>query len=229
MIRFKHPFTCIVAGPSCAGKSTFCIRFLKNLESVSTEFKFAGGIVWCYSEKNAVPEKYLKELKKKIKYHEGVPDAKYFANLHGQPTLVILDDLLNEAYSQAVSDLFTRGSHYRNISVFLITQNLFQKAQHARTISLNAKYMVALKNIRDQVPFVFLARQIFPKDSDGLYKAYLDATEKPHGYMVLDLTQDTDNLIRFRTRIFPEEYPPLIYAPVGNEKDKIEIQAKTHK
>jgi hypothetical protein len=64
--------------------------------------------VWCYSEKNAVSEKYLKELKKKIEYHEGVPDPKFFENLHGQPTVVIVDDLLNEAYSKAVSDLFTR-------------------------------------------------------------------------------------------------------------------------
>jgi hypothetical protein len=64
---------------------------------------------------------------------------------------------------------------------------------------------------------MFLARQVLPEDSKGLYQAYLDATQRPHGYLVLDLAQDTDNRLRFRTNIFPLEYPPAVYAEVGNE------------
>jgi len=56
---------------------------------------------------------------KKIRYNEGVPAD--LENAHGKPCLIILDDLLNDAYSKEVCDLFTKGSHHRNISWILIT------------------------------------------------------------------------------------------------------------
>jgi hypothetical protein len=70
---------------------------------------------------------------------------------------------------------------------------------------------------------MFLAHQVLPEDSKGLYKAYLDATQKPHGYLVLDLAQNTDNRLRFRTIIFRSEYPPAVYAEVGKETLKVEL------
>src|SRR5215468_6764457 len=104
MITFKHPFTCIVSGPTGSGKSTFCIQLLKNLDTLCSEKNFAGGIVWCYSERTAVPSKQLAELRnKKIVYHEGVPDENFFeANNNGETSLIILDDLLQSAYSEDV-------------------------------------------------------------------------------------------------------------------------------
>jgi hypothetical protein len=33
-IRFKHPFTCIIGGPTWSGESTFCIRFLQNFDTL---------------------------------------------------------------------------------------------------------------------------------------------------------------------------------------------------
>jgi hypothetical protein len=112
--------------------------------------------------------------------------------MHRAIRLIILDDLLTETYSKDVSVLFTKGSHHRNISVILIAQNLFHQGRNARDI-LNAKYLGLLKNVRDKNQFTYLARQLFPEDSDGLYKAYLDATQRPHGYLLLDLSQDTDD------------------------------------
>ena len=127
--------------------------------------------------------------------------------------LVILDVVLNEVYSKEVCNLFTKGSHHRNISVILITQNLFHQAKYCRDISLNAKYIVLLKNTRDKNQFTHLGHQVYPEDSAGLYKAYLEATTKPHGYLVLDLSQDTDDRLRFRNNIFADEVPPAFYTP----------------
>ena len=97
---------------------------------------------------------------------------------------MIIDDLLNDVYSKQVCDLFTKGSHHRNISVILNTQNFFHQGRYCRDISLNAKYLVLLKNVRDKNQFMYLARQVYAENSASLYKAYLDATKRPvTGYL----------------------------------------------
>jgi len=109
-IKFKHPFSCIVSGPSGSGKSSFTLRLVQRLDSLCTEHKFSGGIIWCYSEKSALPRQKLAAIHKNVSYHKGVPQN--FGNDHGRPCPIILDDLLNEVYSKDVCDLFTKGSHY---------------------------------------------------------------------------------------------------------------------
>jgi hypothetical protein len=74
--------------------------------------------------------------------------------------------------------VFTKGSHHRKNSVILITQNFFHEGRYCRDISLKAKYIVVMKNVRDK-KFCHLARELYPEASDGLFKAYLDATERP--------------------------------------------------
>jgi len=118
--------------------------------------------------------------------------------------------------------MFTRGSHHRNISVNLITQNLFHQGRNCRDISLNAHYVVALINERDKNQFMYLANEVYPEDSLGLYNAYLDATYKPQDYLILDLTQDSDGDLQLRTIIYPEEYPPVLYSDIGDETFEVE-------
>ena len=137
-LRFKHPFTCIVAGPTGSGKTSFCIKLLHNLDSLCTESQFKGGIIWCFSEATAVPREQLNKLGRNITYQEGLPEN--FDNAKGEPSLITLDYMLNEVYSKEVCDLFTKGSHHRNISVLLLTQNIFHQPSHCSDISLNAKY-----------------------------------------------------------------------------------------
>ena len=38
-----------------------------------------------------------------------------------------------------------------------------------------------------------------------MMQGYKDATGKPHGYLLVDLTQSMDNRYRLRTKIFPGE------------------------
>jgi hypothetical protein len=215
-LKLQHPFTIIVAGPSYSGKSTFVTKFIKCRNKVC-DIKFKN-IVWCHGEDSA-PRRL-----KKVSFFEGVPE---FTNPDNIPTLFVLDDLMNEAYSKRVSELFTKGSHHRNISVILITQNLFHQAKDSRDISLNSKYITVFKNPRDKTQIVHLGRQVYPENSPSFHKAYLDATKDPHSYLFLDLTQNINNLLRFRTKIFPGEIT-VVYAPVnGNEPIEIPVTLPT--
>jgi len=70
---------------------------------------------------------------------------------------------------------------------------------------------------------MFLARHVYPESSNSLCKAYLDATRKPHGYLLLDLSHHTDDRLRFRTEIFPTEQT-RVYSPVDDDETcKIEL------
>ena len=120
-LQFKHPFTCIISGRSCSGNSSFSVRFLRKIDALCAVRDFDGGVIWCYSEKTEVPS--LKELPKKdVDFKQGVPTD--YEDASGRPCLVILDDLLKDVYSKQVCDLFTKGSHHRNVSVIMITQKL---------------------------------------------------------------------------------------------------------
>jgi len=220
-LKLKHPFTAIISGPTGSGKSSFCVRFMQNLKSLCTEQNFDGGIIWCYSERTAVHDRELSKISNNIRLNKGVPEN--FENKNGKPCLIIVDVLLDVVYSNNVCNLFTKDTHHRNISVILIIQNLFHQGQFCRDISLNAKYLVLLENVRDINQFMCMYRQLHHKGPNKLYNAYQNATTKPHGYLVLDLAQDTDDRLRFRTYIFPDEYPPIFYVDVNDETDKIEL------
>ena len=109
---------------------------MQNNEELCSEPDFSCGIIWYYSEISAIPYELLAG-KEHARFHEGVPTD--FKNCGEKPSLVILDDVLNDDYLKDVCDVFTKDSHRRNISVILITQNLFHQGKYFRDISLNAK------------------------------------------------------------------------------------------
>ena len=57
---------------------------------------------------------------------------------------IVVDDHMSDV-NQLVAYIFTKISHYRNVSILYLTQNLFDKNKYARTISLNAHYLVLFK------------------------------------------------------------------------------------
>ena len=69
---------------------------------------------------------------------------------------------------------------------------------------------------------MFLARQVYIENSSRLYKAYMDAIQQPHEYLLLDLSQDIDDRLGFRTDIFPTEQT-IVYSPISDEASEIEL------
>ena len=86
-----------------------------------------------------------------------------------------------------------------------IVQNLFHRGKYQRTISLNAHYMVVFKNPRDVSQIMALAQQMYPKRTKYFLEAYAATTARPHGYLLIDMKQDTPDILRLRHQIFPGE------------------------
>jgi hypothetical protein len=198
MFKFKHPFTCIIAGPTQSGKTHFTLNLLNSLEEMVNPRPTQ--IIWCYGEY----QDKLEDLPSSVQLSEGLAGLELVDK--NENNLVILDDLMEVAGNTSeVSELFTKGSHHRNLSVILIVQNLFHQGKMMRTMSLNSHYMVLFKNPRDAGQIRSLATQLFPGQNKFLVDAYKQATNQPHGYLLLDLTQSTADNRRVLSNILPFE------------------------
>ena len=60
--------------------------------------------------------------------------------------LLIVDDQMEEAgSSKTLHNLFTKGSHHRNLTIMYLLQNMYNAGTSQRTVSLNTHYNVVLK------------------------------------------------------------------------------------
>lgn len=203
-VRFQHPFTAIIAGPTSSGKSWFIKRLLKEMKWLINED--IEEIIYCAPEGQSVDSEIPY-----TKLYEGIPDVSMFTDF--KPRMVILDDLMREANGDVV-DLFTKGSHHYNLSVIFVTQNIFNQGKGRRDISLNAHYIVCFKNPRDRQQILHLSKQICPENPKYIQEAYNDATSKPYGYLLFDLRQTTPDIVRYRTNIFKSDIPSnTVYLP----------------
>jgi hypothetical protein len=170
-VRLKHPFTAIVAGPTGWGKSVFTFKLIRQSQHMIDPAPEK--IIYCYGEYQEIFNDYPQ-----VTFIDELPDVSQFDGK--QRTLLILDDLMTES-NDNVSNIFTKVSHHRNISVVYLSQNLFYGSKRNRTMSLNTHYMVLFKNPRDVTQVANLSRQMYPGRGKFLVKAFKDATAKPYG------------------------------------------------
>ena len=154
-------------------------------------------VIYCYG----IYQNIFSQMKG-VEFIEGLPKSfqNYCDNNHN---LIVIDDLQHEANnSKEVEQLFTRGSHHKNLTVIFLNQNLFYKGSYARTIALNCHYMVLFKNPRANSQIQSLKSQT---GINNLLEAYKDATSNQYGYLVIDLHPASNPIYRMRTNIFANE------------------------
>ena len=208
-LNLKHPSTFMICGPTQCGKSTFTRKLIINSDEIFG-IKFEE-IIYCLPNRQT-----FDSFDDRVIFMEGVPDLEVFRD--NKARILILDDLMNQQNEDFV-ELFTRISHHNNVTVIYITQNLFNGRKGTRDMSLNAHYIVFFKNPRDKNQITYLARQVFPENPKYLQESYVDATKIPHGYLLIDLTQATNDNFRIRTNIFNGDLPKnIFYVPITYKK-----------
>ena len=149
-----------------------------------------------------------------IEFNQGIPediDNADYLDVY-QRNLIVLDDLMAQSgKDRRITDLFTKGSHHRNLSIIYIVQNIFHQGKGMRNISLNAHYIVLFKSPRDKQQIPVLARQINPDSVQVFMRSYEDATSRPRGYLMLDLKPTTDDQQRLKTKVLPGEIAKFLH------------------
>ena len=192
-IRFKLASNFVIVGPSQAGKTTFVEKLIKYKRVLFDQQPKR--IVWCSDSKPANGDYY---------YVKGLPKLELIKPYD----LIVIDDLFLEASeSKDISALFTKYTHHLPCGVIFLTQNLFYQSRQQRNRALNTHYLILFKNPRDALAIQILGKQM----AINAKEIYKDATKEPHSYLIIDFHQSTPEEIRFRTRVLPHEYPPIVY------------------
>ena len=135
-----------------------------------------------------------------IKICAGMPNDDIISSLP-KPGLIILDDLMLSLNEKWLSDMYTKRSHHENFSILLLCQNLFQPSlKIART---NSHYLCLMRAPSAQLQIRNLGTQLFPRQLPYFLDAYKKATEKPYGYLFVDLHPASNPILKLRTDIFP--------------------------
>ena len=206
-LKFKHPFSMLLCGSRRTGKT----HFVKTLLLKNTVTPNIDWIFWfSASQQHEIFEELDMKLRN-ISFVKGLPseDIVDFVHERAGKKLIVIDDLMEEASKRSdVKHLFTRGRH-EDISVIFLSQNTFHQSKHYLEMSRNTDYFVLFKNVRDTSIIKTIGSRM------GIVKflsqAYKDATREPFSYLLMDMRSDTDERIRFRTKVF-DEYP-VVYTP----------------
>lgn len=199
-ITLKTPFTMCIAGGTQAGKSTLTAKLLsRRMELLDPP---VDAVKYCYQIYQPELFDRIRKDIPHIDFQKGLPDFEE----DGEPLILVLDDLMTEvSKSEEMVKAFSVYSHHSNVSIIFLTQNFFEKGK-TRSITLNLKYIIALKNPRDTTFVSKLGRQMNGgKNHPVLQFAFDDVMKKPYGYLVIDLRQTQDERYRFRSSLFPED------------------------
>jgi hypothetical protein len=204
-LKFQHPFTCLLVGPTKSGKTLFTYKFIHNASKLVTPSPQR--IYFVYSEWQPLYNQMVHAVPN-LKMVEGMIDLAELKKDPETPKLLIIDDMMSEmAKNETLNIIFTRGAHHWSTSVIFIVQNLFFSG--IKNARLNSHYIILFKS-PDQQQVNCLARQLYPGRVSVLMDAYKDAISEKYNPLLIDMTNDIDEKYRLRAHIFPDEHT-IIY------------------
>jgi hypothetical protein len=135
----------------------------------------------------------------------------------GTNYLLIFDDSCAEiSRSRDFEKIATAGRH-RKFNVIYITHNLFHKSPLGRDVELQNTHIILFKSPRDVNQIAKFGQQL------GVWKNfvqwYKDATSKPFGHLLIDLSLRTNDKLRYCTDV--GTFPTKFYLPTSQARISI--------
>lgn len=206
----NHPAPILVCGGTGSGKSVLTRSLIENHALTFANLPSKPRVLWCYSIHQ---ESFSKPIANTAsKFYEGLIDEDALKRL--APDILVIDDMMNEKSNDLfVHNLFTKISHHQNITVIFITQNMYEKGQCK--MKRNAHYIFMMRSPSDKSQIHTLARQIYPGQSKFFIEAYEDATAQKYGYILIDVSPNSEKTTQLQTNVIPVKgrHNPVVYTP----------------
>ncbi len=217
-LRFARGATHLVVGPSGCGKTFRTCDILRYKDKIIEGGEEIKNVIFCYSAWQPIYDN-LKEAGVVTRFIQKNPSSEDFVKLvegHRDKggSIVVIDDFMTQIDQDMVEIVTVQSRHY-NTTTFLLFQSLFPPNKLARQISLNVKYLHIHKNPRENAQIQTLARQLSPGSSKWIVDAYHKITETPFQCLLVDLMQNRDENLRYRSNYLPEEAPMRVWMPRG--------------
>ena len=190
--RLVHPHTMQIVGPSMSGKSTFVRNFLCELLKTDKIVKDKDGeavkfnYIAYFCGSGWQPEfQELKDAGVKIfltEISEG--SLEQIFKEKGHKLIVTDDNMTSDSDSKEVTDMYTKGAHHNNCSLWKITQNPFVGGNKRVTQNRNTHYWVIFRFKADQQGIQNLMRRMEQRKEAQAAYGYL--REVSFGYIILD-------------------------------------------
>lgn len=218
-LRFIRGATHLVVGPSGCGKTYRTCDILRWKDHLIEDGENIKNVVMCYAAWQPIYDE-LQRAKVITKFVKKKPSSDEFVKLvenYSQKggSIVVIDDFMSQIDEDLVDIVTVQSRHY-NTTTFILFQSLFPSNKLARQISLNVKYIHVHKNPRENAQILTLARQLSPKNSKWIVAAYHEVTKEPHQCLLMDLTQQREEKLRYRSHYLPREFPMRVWFAQGD-------------
>ena len=212
-IRFKENFKIFLCGPSRCGKTVFIKDLLENMSSITKQN--ISKVIYVYKVWQSIFEDMHSQGLVNIFLEEKDNIIEKIKNLaYGETSLIIFDDLINSKNLEEISNLFVVDGRHSNYSLIFTSQRMFVNNEYFRQISNNCDYIVVFKNPRNYSEIRTLAQQLTPIGLD-LLDIYTKATKDPFSYLLINLTQECNEDLKFISHLFDYDHYVKSYVKKG--------------
>lgn len=208
--QFELPKNILIAGCSQAGKSYFIKELLLHHSSM---FKpGVNKIIYCFSVWQDKYDELEKLLGNMIEFRTDIPTKDELVQIWQdtkRETILVLDDKMSSmednATGKRIVEIVCVLCHHCHVSCIITLQNLYHASKVVREIGLNSQYICLFRNNRSVTQVRTLASQTIPTNIPYFMSSYDLATANSYGYLVVDLSANTDSRYKLKTNIFPQE------------------------
>lgn len=199
LLKFKCPFRFLIYSNSGGGKSTLVSELIKNRNKCMIDPPKR--ILYFAKFITSVPQ----SIQNQVEFRSGLPTEHDLENDSNDGLLIVLDDLQHIIFESPIIALLFQQSRHRNISICLLTQNLFPKGKVNRDISLNCTGIFLLKTVRDISSIRTLSYQLNPLNPTKLSEIYINFINKPFKYIFINLCVDSPDIFRYTSDLFSDD------------------------